>query len=757
MPTRPTFQRSPRTHFCRPAEGKVEVPAFPAAPQHPGFPWQGLTGGMSIAVLYFINLLCQKTGQANGDILAGAPIVGALVSLIQFGIEKGIYRKKCSLREKKYRALLNELVSSLNTVRDGQRSDALTCSPPPQECRRIVLDRDRRLWARSPRDNDFLSLRIGTGTLPFNVKLQPPLKDQALENDPLVNAAQEVIKDFSTISGMPVLVPLQDAGIVGIAGNRDQVLEMSRLLLVQMAAFHSPDELKIAAVYRQEDAMAWEWMRWLPHVWSDDYSSRFLSRSGAGNRALLKTMHDKLNRRRQAGRTEDLQPRLPVHVFIFPEPQAVIHEPLVNLLLSSGKSLGALSIFLADKEEMLPKECQALVTVDGESAHVKLPADSIDNAASAVDHISLDVADELARAMAPMSLQRHTGAGAPPPLVTLFEIMQCRHLQELNILNLWRSGEPFQSLSAPVGMMQGGELFALDIHEKAHGIHGLVAGTTGSGKSEFIQTFVASLAVHFHPHEMTFLFVDFKNGGTARMFRDIPHLAGIITELEGHSAEHVRASIDGERKRREKMLESAGVNTINEYIRKRRQGKAPEPLPLLLVVVDECAELAAQESEFMRELIRLARVGRRLGMFLLLGTQKPGGVVDEQLWSNCNYRVCFRVQTSQDSIDVLKCPDAASLTGSGRGYAQVGNNEIFTLFQAAWGGVPYSSGDYQALDSLEIVEVNLDGTKRSLTGTQAAGTEEAGTQIEVLLSHIAATARQAGIERLKSPWLQASS
>jgi DNA segregation ATPase FtsK/SpoIIIE, S-DNA-T family len=753
--TRPVFQRSPRTHFCKPSGEKVEIPPPSSLPQQPGFPWQGLTGGVSLGALYFMNSLGPHKNVANPLVLAATPAIGAIISAIQFLVEKKRYTTKCQEREKNYRAFLEERFATLTRLREEQRSEAQICNPSPGECVRLVLDLDRNLWIRSPRDSDFLSLRLGTGSQSFASKVESSVNDPSLEPDPLILMVQSKLKELVQIADMPVCLPLKESGVVGISGEWDSVQETVRLLVLQLTAHHSPDEVKIVALYQQDDALNWEWMRWLPHTWTDDYSYRFLSRTDKGNRELLKKMQDMVSRRKLSGRTEELRAitQLPFFVFLFSDSQMAVREPLVGQLLSYGSSVGALTVFLSPKEELLPKGCQALLSVGKESAELKLLAGTMTSLSYARDTISLEKIDEYARAMAPISLQKIVAHDSLPTLVTLFEMFNCRQVQELDILSLWKSSEPYQSLAVPVGKTQGGDPFFLNIHEKTHGIHGLVAGTTGSGKSEFLQSFVTALATHFHPHELSFLFVDFKGGGTAKIFNEIPHLVGAMTNLEGNLVERARVSIDGERRRREKLLAARGVNSINEYIKKRRQGKDFEPLPLLLIIVDEFAELATEEPEFMKELIKVARVGRSLGMFLILATQKPAGVVNEQIWSNCNYRVCFRVQTAQDSLEVLKCPDAADLTGSGRAYIQVGNNEVFSLFQAAWGGVPFSAGDYQAVDPHEIVEVNLNGTRRSLTGTCAPVAEEARNQGQVLLSYIATLARQAGIERLQGPWL----
>ena len=216
-----------------------------------------------------------------------------------------------------------------------------------------------------------------------------------------------------------------------------------------------------------------------------------------------------------------------------------------------------------------------------------------------------------------------------PESITFFEMYQVEHPEELDIAKRWKKNHAAKSLAVPLGVRAKEDYVNLNLHEKAHGPHGLVAGTTGSGKSEIIQSYILSLAVNYHPYEVAFLLIDYKGGGMAGLFRNLPHLLGTITNLDGAQSMRAMASIKSELARRQKIFSSYDVNHINAYHKLFQNGEAKEPLPHLFIISDEFAELKKEQPDFMTELVSAARIGRSLGVHLILATQKPTGVVDD--------------------------------------------------------------------------------------------------------------------------------
>ena len=303
------------------------------------------------------------------------------------------------------------------------------------------------------------------------------------------------------------------------------------------------------------------------------------------------------------------------------------------------------------------------------------------------------------------------------------------------------------------------DLVYLNLHEKAHGPHGLIAGTTGSGKSETIQSYILSLAVNFHPHDVAFLLIDYKGGGMANLFKNLPHLLGTITNLDGAQSMRALASINAEIHRRERLFREFEVNHINQYQKKFKNGEATEPLPHLFLISDEFAELKVNQPDFIKELVSIARVGRSLGVHLILATQKPSGVVDDQIWSNSRFKLALKVADRTDSMEMLKTPDAAEITQTGRAYLQVGNNEVYELFQSAWSGADYQPDkDEMGIEDHTIYLINDLGQyevlNQDLSGLDLAeDIKEVPTELEAIVSQIQLLTESQQIPPVPQPWL----
>ena len=261
----------------------------------------------------------------------------------------------------------------------------------------------------------------------------------------------------------------------------------------------------------------------------------------------------------------------------------------------------------------------------------------------------------------------------------------------------------------------------------------------GAGKSVVLETLVASLSVNYHPHKVAFVLVDFKGGGMARPFENMPHTLGVITNLqEGNLAVRALTSMRVEGERRQELFNNAGVNHIDDYQKLYYNGRVTVPLPYLVIIVDEFAEMKSEQPEVAKEFIKIARLGRALGFRLILAMQKPAGIVDAQIEANTRFRLCLRVAQTEDSQAMLKRPDAAYLAGNGRSYFQVGANEIFELFQVAWGGATYDPDSLLSRDPREISAVALSGRRDVLyqPPRPQLTDEEDISQLKAIVTHL---------------------
>ena len=346
-----------------------------------------------------------------------------------------------------------------------------------------------------------------------------------------------------------------------------------------------------------------------------------------------------------------------------------------------------------------------------------------------------------------------------PDTVTFMEMYGVETFEDLQVSRRWAKNAPYKSLAVPIGLRGKDDIVQLNLHEKAHGPHGLIAGTTGSGKSETIQSYILSLAVNFHPHDVAFLLIDYKGGGMANLFKNLPHLLGTITNLDGAQSMRALASINAEIHRRERLFGEFEVNHINQYQKKFRNGEVTEPLPHLFLISDEFAELKVNQPDFIKELVSIARVGRSLGVHLILATQKPSGVVDDQIWSNSRFKLALKVADRGDSMEMLHTPDAAEITQTGRAYLQVGNNEVYELFQSAWSGADYQPDkDDMGIEDHTIYLINELGQyeilNEDLSGLEEADEiKEVPTELDAIVQNIKLLCEEQNIPPVPQPWL----
>jgi S-DNA-T family DNA segregation ATPase FtsK/SpoIIIE len=742
MPTEPPLvHRSPRLLQPLPSD-EVELPSPPSQPHQPQVQLLSILLSL-LPGLLGAGLAWVIARRSPGYLLYSLPVLvaGAGVQLVLFWFQRRRYRQALQERERRFRERLGQEVHGLQQRAQLQREILLEQDPAPMDCIARAVNLDAHLWERSPADADFLALRLGTGEIPTSFSVRPPRFAAMGEGDPLLQEAAPIVDRFRMIPGAPVSLPLASIPAAGLAGPRPLLLSALRSLLVQAATHHAPDELVMAGLFPEAEAADWAPLRWLPHTWSEDRSCRLLAATEEGARDLLTRLQEILQHRRGEEGT------LPRFLLIIGDGRLASDHPVWPMLLQEGASLGVRLLYLADRRESLPAQVTAIAVygADGRSELLRTQP-YLTRTSFHPDQLEAEPFERLTRTLAPLRLAG-ARAGTVPRRVELLELFGVGRLEHWDLAGTWVASRPWESLAVPIGRGQGGAPVILDLHERADGPHGLAAGATGSGKSELLQTLIAGLALRFHPHELAFVLVDYKGGGMANAFAGLPHLTGVITNLEGSLARRALASLKAELKRRQRVLAAAGMTHIDGYIRLCRAEPDREPLPHLLLIVDEFAELKSEQPEFMRELVSAVRVGRSLGVHLLLATQKPAGIVDEQIWSNTRFRLCLRVERREDSVEVLKSPAAAVLSRPGLGWLQVGSGERFEQFQAGWGGAPYQP-ETAASVAITVAEVGLDGGRVLLTApppVQADGP----TQLVTLVDFI----RQTGLQPVKGPWL----
>ncbi|MFD0671945.1 type VII secretion protein EssC [Cohnella sp. GCM10027633] len=767
-----SFFRSPRfKRDIRPAEIRIDPP--PAMGNHEPTPLMlmlgpSITMGMSAAFVAMITV--QNSMNATGGIRNALPslvmsssmLVGAFLwPLLSRKHESKKRDDKERLRQSKYAAYLKDVGREIAGECAKQSEILRENHVGVDDCVLRIRMRQRNLWERVRGQNDFLNVRLGIGTLPLRADIDYPDKSFALEDDNLREELYRLAETPKLLEQVPITLSLDNDWISGAIGNRSSVADMVKGILWQLTALHSYDELKLVFLYDKSEEETWSYVKWLPHAWSADSGSRYLATDPSEAKALSAAMEKVLAAREERNSAEpgDAGP----HYVVFAMNKELASKAdFLQRIYKSKTSLGFSVFHLYDELKHLPKECSMVVEFGGTATIYDKDDTTGEHIAFQPDFYLKQDDHELAACLANTMLDSSASTFALPAMMTFLEMFGVGKIEHLNVMTRWKENDPTLSLEAPIGVGTNGELFKLDLHEKFHGPHGLIAGMTGSGKSEFIMTFILSLAVSYHPNEVAFILIDYKGGGMANAFERLPHLAGTITNLDGAAVKRSLVSIQSELKRRQAIFGETGKKVgasnidIYKYQKLFREGRVQEPLQHLFIISDEFAELKSQQPEFMEQLVSAARIGRSLGVHLILATQKPSGVVDDQIWSNSKFRICLKVQEKADSMDVIKRPDAAELSVTGRYYVQVGFNELFELGQSAWGGAPYEPADRIAKnrdDSVSIIDNLGRVVKQAKPDRRSRAIANPPKQIDEINKYLAQIADEENI-RVRKLWLE---
>ncbi|MDO5131589.1 MAG: type VII secretion protein EssC, partial [Eubacteriales bacterium] len=655
----------------------------------------------------------------------GAALIGAFWALMNLNYSQKKVKQEEVHRFEAYSEYLIRCSDRIKHSYVGNAEALRKMYPTAAFCVTPEMEAQNLLWGRNSTHADFLAHRIGIGDIPFQVPIDVPKERFTLMDDSL-NEKPRLIRDsYRTLHDVPICIDLLQENIIGIVGGPGKAgaYEVFYDLVAQIASQNSYTDVKMAFLFsgegdHEQGRERWDFLRWLPHTWSQDRRIRYFA-SGQSEiadvlYALSRILRDRSERRNGTPVTGEKHIYKP-HYVLFVEDGSILEGELINTFLTDRDAdLGVTLVLLAESYEELPNTCECIIgNEDGfrglyrvrEGTREKIEFDSV----------SPEALNRFARHLSNLEVNEVETGGDIPGSITFFEMYGITRLEELGVVDRWRKNRTYTSMRALVGHMAGGAPCYLDVHEKYHGPHGLVAGTTGSGKSETLQTYILSLAINFSPDDVGFFLIDYKGGGMANLFEGLPHLMGTISNLSGNQVTRAMVSIKSENRRRQRLFNESGVNNINAYTQLYKNGEAKVPVPHLFIIIDEFAELKREQSDFMKELISVAQVGRSLGVHLILATQKPAGTVDDNIWSNSKFRLCLRVQERQDSLDMLHKPDAAYLTQAGRCYLQVGNDELYELFQSGWSGAVYDETDANAQRTLATM---LTGTgKAALMGS----------------------------------------
>ncbi|NRD77648.1 type VII secretion protein EssC [Bacillus sp. BRMEA1] len=758
----PSYHRSPRIIYREPTEPRRI--AQPSA--QPSKPSEQLARVLVPPLVMIAAMVVVSFFQRSGFyliVMLSMTIVTIIFSITSYLKHWKQYRSDTKEREQSYQEYLKQKTQELYKVSEDQRHALEYHYPGMEQLRQMALNIDSRIYEKNMFHHDFLMYRVGLGKVTSSFAIEFNVEEFTLKKDELVEAANRLRSHYLSLDQVPLTASLAK-GPVGYIGQRSLVLEQLQLLVIQVAMFHSYHDVQFVTIFPEEEKVNWEWMRWLPHASIRDLNVRGFVYHDRSRDQVLTSLYQILKERKLAieekGNKNEKHYFTPHFIVMITDEKLILDHTVMEYFNEDPSELGVSLVFVQDVLQSLPEHVKTVIDVrDTANGNVMLEDGELVNRSFTPDHFPTDFAKEdISRSLAALDHLQNL-KNSIPENVTFLEMYRVEKVEELRIPERWRRNETYKSLAVPLGLRGKDDIVQLNLHEKAHGPHGLVAGTTGSGKSEIIQSYILSLAVNFHPHEVAFLLIDYKGGGMANLFKLLPHLVGTITNLDGAQSMRALASIKAELQKRQRLFSQHDVNHINQYQKLYKSGEVREPMPHLFLISDEFAELKAEQPEFMKELVSTARIGRSLGIHLILATQKPSGVVDDQIWSNSKFKLALKVQNASDSNEILKTPDASEITLPGRAYLQVGNNEIYELFQSAWSGAEYSpdKGDLDSLDTTiyaindlgqyEILSEDLSGFghKQKISKTI--------TELDAVVEYIQDYTRKDGISELPRPWL----
>lgn len=742
----PCLNRAPRQHQSISTDD-IQIQDPPSAPQES----KGniVISLLPIVAMILLTVILRGSYSSDSNMILFSTLsmaiggIGSAITYIQTGKD---YKKKIYKRKEEYEKYIAKTSQLISQLREKEHDILCGIYIRPQEEINRIKTFSSSLYDRRPEDDDFLDLRFGYGKIRSSQKTQYVRHEVFEQTDDLSILPQLLSRRFEFISDLPVISKGTRANAVGIVGDKEKLASMLRILTLDVVSRHYSKDVNVYMFlpsFYQPELQA---VRLFPHINNLTAFRRSLAYDEDSFAFLSEALFNEITKREQFKNSDSGFPW--IIVFISTELQNIMRHPLMDSISDAAK-LHILFIFLSESKNQLPQGCSQIVSLMNNAnmgllshINISLPEELFEYSDVAISDLS-----KMAEYLAPVFCGDSSLATHLSEKVSLFDILQIQSASDLDIQARWKTANAANSLAAPIGIQDNGQVLYLDIHENAHGPHGLVAGTTGSGKSQVLISYLLSLSTLYSPEDLTFAVIDFKGGDIVKQLGKLPHLVGSITNIEKNEIDRSLRSITAEKNRRMILFdkEHANVSNISEYTQAFRTGKVSEPLPHLLILVDEFAELKSQYPDFLSALISLARVGRSLGIHLILCTQKPGGgVVDPQIWSNSNFKLCLRVQNREDSNEVLHSPLAAEIHERGRGYLQA-DSGMFELFQSGYSGVAESQGS-SATKQISIWQMDLAGRSQLVYENSPEVISSQQTQREAIVNAICYAFQNANIQ-----------
>jgi S-DNA-T family DNA segregation ATPase FtsK/SpoIIIE len=752
------FNRAPRLDPQYPGR-KFQSPETPERNKPPRLPIIALLAPLVMGIVLYL-----VTKSLTSIIFVGLSPLLLIATYVDNRVQ---IKRQWKTASADFDATVGALEKEVDAEHDGERSGRLAEAPSLAEVVSASTVRGPLLWTRRPEHAAFLQLRLGLGVMPSRCEFELPTQRKGVPEHwaKLVELNARV----ASVNGVPVASNFRDSGNVGVAGPIGVARSVARGLVAQLAGLHSPAEVVVVAMASTATASGWDWLKWLPHVDSvhSPLSTRPLATGGQGITALVSELEELVSTR--SGDKSGDSGSSPA-VLVIVEDDAPIDRARLVTLAEAGPAAGIHFLWVAASLARVPAAARAFVEIPVSADEGQVGFVHTALGVRPVVYETLDQAAALAfaRNLAPVvdAGARADDASDLPRSVSLLSLLGSDLASDpASVIGRW--GETSSILTGPMASRSAGkskpnlravfgqgstEPFAVDL--RADGPHALVGGTTGSGKSEFLQAWVLALAAAHSPQRVSFLFVDYKGGSAFSSCTDLPHSVGIVTDLSQHMVRRALTSLRAELRYREHLFLRHGYKDIIDF----EQSGDPDVPPSLLIVVDEFAALATEVPEFVDGVVDVAQRGRSLGLHLILATQRPAGVIKDNLRANTNLRIALRMADVDDSNDVLDTPVAAGFDPAipGRGAVRTGPGRIRS-FQSGYAGgwtSDVSTPIAIAVEELSFGQSQLwEAPKDEAAEAAVAAASNGPKDIARIVKNVRTAADSAAIPAPRKPWL----
>ena len=721
-----------RTPYRAPAPTPVEVEGPGRPPSRP------TRRNISLIALLVpvvgASIFAYVMGRPEFLIFAVLGPVGALANIASERRTGGrTFRQELELFARRRDAWLERLDRAL--ARERRLRDL--AAPDVADLARRAETRSPELWPRTRFSPDFLHLRVGVGSAVAVTRTTLP---EAGEGDTLTTDLREDLRERATLQSVPVVVDAGARSVLALHGDPTVVSGAAASLLAQVAALHSPEDLVVCAALVSARPH-FDAIKWFPH-------SRSAGSPLAGEHVVCNAeeANDLIRRLLTLAmqRTSETWPRIVLLV----EESLELDGPTLSSLLESAPDAGVTVIWLGRDFGLVPRQASIVLDCPDPNLGQRARLWTTDPTEEAID-VDPDICDletlgRIARSLAPVrDASGASTTNAIPRVAPLLDVLGSSAGDADRLAQRWSAVFGY-SLRAPIGM---GPTGPLDIDLVEHGPHALIAGTSGAGKSELLQSMIAALITRYPPSRLNLLFIDYKGGASSNLFKDAPHTVGHVTNLEADLAIRALVSLRAELDRRMRILEGRAKD-LAEML-ERHGEEAP---PSLVIVVDEFATLVKEIPDFVAGIVDIAQRGRSLGIHLILATQRPAGAVNDNILANTNLRIGLRMLDVADSSSILGSGEAASIPGPlrGRGFARLGTGGLVE-FQSSYSGAPFT-----AEGGVEPVIVDDFPTQGRPTIDPAPKHEEREqrTHLDAVMDAVRTATNNLRLERGRRPWLE---